>query len=64
MKELGEGTPRHHRRSQMGWDINPRVLGIGAEGGEGRTPSKGFHLGHRRPLPVRPEGRRRTRSSR
>jgi putative spermidine/putrescine transport system substrate-binding protein len=53
MKELGEGS-RDMTVSTTGWDINPRVLGVGAEGGEGGG-AQGLPLGRRRPLHVRAE---------
>ena len=55
MKELGEGS-RDMIPTQMGWDINPRALGIVPKEVKVQSRSRAS-LDPRRPLPVRPEGR-------
>ena len=60
MKELGEGS-RDIIASHLGWDLNPRILGVVPKEAQVGTLA-GFPLGHRRAILGDPEGRARTTS--
>ena len=55
MKELAEGS-RDMIASHLGWDLNPRILGVVPKEAEVGTLAR-LPLGHRRAVLGYPEGR-------